>query len=235
MSLDPVRALSFDLDETLWSLEQVIERAEADMAAFFREHYPKVLERFDRAAMLELRREVLRRDPSITHNLGELRLRTLRLATDACGYPPEAARRALAVFLEGRNRVRLFEETRPTLERLRPRYPLVALTNGNADVHRIGVGHYFHTTIYAAQVGAAKPAAEMFESVTRLLGLRPEQAAHVGDDPEADVLGAARFGMRAVWLNRQGLPWPEHLPRVEYLEIRSLNDLHRLLPEEDGA
>ncbi len=233
MSLHPVRALSFDLDETLWSLDQVIERAEADMAAFFWEHYPKVTERFDRAALLDFRREVLRRDPSIAHDFGELRLRTLRLATDACGYPPEAARRALEVFLAGRNRVRLFDETRPTLERLRSRYPLVALTNGNADVQRIGIGHYFNVSISAAQVGAAKPAPEMFEAVTRALSLQPEQTAHVGDDPETDVLGAARFGMRAVWLNRQGAPWPRELPQVDYLEIKSLSELHTLLPEED--
>ncbi len=231
MSLHPVRALSFDLDETLWSLDQVIERAEAGMAAFFREHYPLVAQRYDREAMLRLRKQVLTDDPDIVHNLGELRLRTLRLATDACGYGPEAAEQALAVFLEGRNRVNLFEETHPTLGSLRGRFPMVALTNGNADVATIGVGHYFRATISAAHVGAAKPSPRMFQAAADTLGLAPHQTAHVGDDPETDVLGAAQFGMRAVWLNRLGIPWPDHLPRVEYFEIRSIAELPELLGE----
>ncbi|MCC5809542.1 MAG: HAD-IA family hydrolase [Ectothiorhodospiraceae bacterium] len=232
MSLQPVRALSFDLDETLWSLDQVIERAEAGMAAFFRENYPLVTERFDREAMLHFRKQVLREQPDIVHNLGELRLRTLRLATEACGYGPEAAEQALAVFLEGRNRVQLFEETHPTLKQLRSRFPMVALTNGNADVTTIGVGHYFRATISAAHVGALKPSPRMFQAAVDSLGLAPHQTAHVGDDPETDVLGAAQFGMRAVWLNRPGMPWPDHLPRVDYYEIRSVAELPGLLAED---
>ncbi len=35
---------------------------------------------------------------------------------------------------------------------------------------------------------------------------------HVGDDPELDVVGAARAGMRSCWINRRGEAWPAELP-----------------------
>jgi len=51
---------------------------------------------------------------------------------------------------------------------------------------------------------------------------------HVGDDPEADIQGARGAGLRAVWLNRQGTPWPASTAAPE-LHIRSLGELDAVL------
>jgi putative hydrolase of the HAD superfamily len=51
---------------------------------------------------------------------------------------------------------------------------------------------------------------------------------HVGDDPEADIEGARAAGLRAVWLNRGGVPWPARSEAPE-LRVRSLVELDALL------
>ena len=229
-----VRALSFDLDYTLWSLDQVIERAEARTRAFFARSYPAVAEQYNPARIATLRQQVLDEEPGIAHDLRELRLRTLRRLAAGCGCPPAAAEQALDVFMEARNEVAIYAETRPLLERLHRRYTLVALTNGNADIHRIGLGHYFRAAILAADVGAAKPSALMFEAALRGAGASPGELLHVGDDPETDVFGAARLGIGAVWVNRTAMPWPEHLPRVPHVEIRTLAELPGVLQDHSA-
>ncbi len=227
--MNGLRALSFDLDYTLWDLDQVIERAEARTRAFLAARYPEAARCYTPARVAEARQQVLAEAPHIAHDLGELRLRTLRRITTGCGCPAVAAEQALAVFIDARNEVELYDDTRPVLDELYRRYVLVALTNGNADVGRIGIGHYFRASILASEVGAAKPSALMFETAMRHASARPHQLLHVGDDPETDVLGAARLGIRAVWLNRTGVPWPEYLPRVPYTEIRGLEELFGLV------
>lgn len=115
------------------------------------------------------------------------------------------------------------------MSRLSGRLPLVALTNGNADVHRLGMGHYFVASLSAVEVGAAKPERLMFEAAADSTGIPMQSLIHVGDDPVTDVAGAARHGLRAVWLNRTGAPWPVEVPPVAYHEIRSLDQLPGLL------
>ena len=55
-------------------------------------------------------------------------------------------------------------------------------------------------------------------------GLAPDQALHVGDDPLADVEGARRAGIEAVWVNRREEPWPDGL-EPPARTVRSLAEL----------
>lgn len=230
-----LRALSFDLDYTLWSLDQVIERAESRVHDFLLQHYPVVGGRYSPELVLRERQRVLEAAPDIAHDLGEIRLRTFRRITDAAGAPAIAARQAMRIFMAGRNDVQLYDETQPLLDALHGRYTLIALTNGNADVHRIGIGHYFAASILASDVGAAKPAAPMFQAAIRTANVAAAEMLHIGDDPETDVFGAAQAGIGAVWLNREGMPWPDRLPRVPYVEIRTLSQLPEIIQSPAGA
>ncbi|MEO0975336.1 MAG: HAD family hydrolase, partial [Pseudomonadota bacterium] len=146
-----------------------------------------------------------------------------------------AADEAYEVFYAARNEVELYEDARPALDRLATRFRLVALTNGNADVEQIGLGHYFDIVITASAVGASKPDRVMFERAATACGVAPREVVHVGDHPLADVEGALGAGMGAVWLNRCGSPWPEELSPVlraegdAHHEIRTLAELEALL------
>ncbi|MEQ6884643.1 HAD-IA family hydrolase [Salicola sp. Rm-C-2C1-2] len=224
-----VTVLSLDLDETLWQMEGVIEQAERAMHAHLWTNHPAVATAYPPERMRQLSTNIAATNPSLKHNVTALRLRTLEHAVLETGAPRALADEAFAVFMEARHHVRLYPDAIPLLELLHKRLPLVALTNGNADVQRLGMGHYFAASCSAADVGAAKPDRSIFEAAADRAGISLHNLIHVGDDPLTDVAGAAQHGLRAVWLNRSGSPWPEHAPWVTHDEITSLDELPGVL------
>jgi len=229
------RALSFDLDDTLWDCDEVIERAERRVYDWLAAHYPRIAAEFDLEAMRGIRKEAAERDPRLTTDLSELRRVTLAWHAQRAEYDPGLAEVGLEVFLAERNRVTLFTDVLPVLQALGRRYPLVALTNGNADLARIGLDHLFTLSLSAVDVGAAKPDPAMFRAVCEALEIRAGDLLHVGDDPVRDVHAARRFGARTVWVNRTASGWPEDLPRAHH-EIETFAALHELLEDSgDGA
>jgi FMN hydrolase / 5-amino-6-(5-phospho-D-ribitylamino)uracil phosphatase len=204
--------LSLDLDDTLWDVAPVIAGAERALADWLRRHCPGVPARWSPHRLRELRDGLASAHPERAHDLSWMRLRTLELALEDCGYRAALAEEAFAVFLEARHRVTLHPDVLPALEALHSRYTLVALTNGNADLGRIGIERYFRHSLTAREVGAAKPDARMFDAVAEATGVPPRRTLHVGDDPLRDVVGAARAGMRTAWLNRRSEPWPSAHP-----------------------
>jgi HAD superfamily hydrolase (TIGR01509 family) len=117
----------------------------------------------------------------------------------------------MEVFFTARNRAELYADVRPALTRLRARYRLYAVSNGNADIERCGIGDLFDGHITARAAGAAKPDARIFAQLLSAAGASAAETLHIGDDPLADVIGAARAGIPAVWLNRDSREWPGHL------------------------
>lgn len=225
-----VRAVSFDLDFTLWDLTHVIPAAEQRSMAYFAEHAPELTERYTVESMRELRDELLEEQPELRHNLTELRKACMRRALASVGYHDEAlVDAAFDVFLEGRHRVHMYGDAVPTLERLRGKVAVGAVTNGNADIARIGLQGFFDFRVSAIDVGAAKPDRLVFEAACHRAGARPHQMLHVGDEPESDVIGAARYGMVAVWLNREGALWPADAEPVPHVEVRSLAEVVELI------
>lgn len=71
----------------------------------------------------------------------------------------------------------------------------------------LGIGKHFDVRVFSDEVGWRKPRQEIFRRALEDLRLPPEAVVHVGDDVEADVVGARGMGMRAVWFNA-GF-WPD--------------------------
>ena len=232
MQAEP-RAIAFDLDDTLWSCDDVIERAERAVYDWLARHCPRITAEFDLEAMRGIRHETAAGDAALAADLTRLRHETLVWHARRAGYPDDIAERAVSVFLDERNRVHLYDDVLPVLERLAARAPLVAVTNGNADLGRIGLDHLFAVRLSAADVGAAKPHPAMFEAACGQLGLRAGDLVHVGDDPLLDVHAARRFGARAVWINRAGADWPDDLRRPHH-EVETLSPLPELLYDESA-
>ncbi len=222
-----IAALTFDLDDTLWDTPPVIRRAEEVTHAWLARQWPAVARRFDVAGLAALRRQVAEEDPDRAHDFTLMRFRTYRRAAEAAGYPPEAvARGAFAVFYRERNRVELFPDVLPVLEPLARRLPLAAVSNGNADIHAIGLGHVFRHALSAREVGRPKPDPLIWTEACRRLGVAPRAAVHVGDHPEHDVAGARAAGLRTVWLNRSGGRWPgAERPDAEIPDLTALPEV----------
>lgn len=203
-----IKAITFDLDDTLWEIWPVVERAEQRLHDWLAIHYPQIPQRFTPLELRNLSEEIVTARPEIAHDRTQLRKEALWLAaqrSDCTAFDVEAA---FAVFYAARNAVELFADVRPALERLARRYTLASLSNGNADVRLIGLDDVFRFSFNAIDAGAAKPDPRLFRMACSQLEARPDQIVHVGDDPEHDVQGAAGVGFRTVWLNRTGRDWP---------------------------
>jgi putative hydrolase of the HAD superfamily len=208
MASSQIRAVTFDLDDTLWDIWPIVERAEQRLHAWLEDRYPRLTVAFTALELRELARRIGEQRPEIAHDRTALRLEALTLAADQVGYRSFHAEAAFQVFFAARNDVVFFDEVLPVLERLAQRYTLGALSNGNADIRLVGLAKLFDFAINAVDVGVSKPAPDMFVAACRHLDLEPAQIVHVGDDPEHDVMGAARVGMRTIWVNRDSKPWP---------------------------
>lgn len=208
MPFAAIRALTLDLDDTLWPVMPVIRAAESAMRAWLEQHAPATAAAFDAAALQRLRAQVEQAHPDLRHDLSALRRLTLRRAVAAAGEASALADAAFEVFFEARQQVRFYPEVPEALARLAARYPLWSLSNGNADLQRVGIAHHFQGALNAAGLGAAKPERRVFEAACRHIGLPPEQVLHIGDDLAMDALGARAAGLAAVWLRRDAGPAP---------------------------
>ncbi|MEG0447091.1 MAG: HAD family hydrolase, partial [Comamonas sp.] len=108
--------------------------------------------------------------------------------------------------------------------------PVVALSNGNANVNVVGIGEHFKASLSASGAGMAKPDVRFFQAAADALGVAPEHVLHIGDDAALDVQGAMDAGMHAVWLNRGGVAWPCE-GREPHVTVASLAQLREGLAE----
>lgn len=224
LSRERPRAITFDLDDSLWAIEPVIARADQALHDWLREHHAPVAARFSPDGLRQLRRETDAAHPELAHDLTALRLRALETAFTIAGADTGAARGAFAVFWRLRNDVELFPDVLPALQILRTHYPLGTLSNGNADVDAIGLGEYFRFRVTARATGVAKPDPVIFARASVLADVPPQAMLHVGDDPDCDVAGAKAAGFTAVWLNRDSRRWPltDCAPDLEIRDLRAL-------------
>ncbi|MGA7538551.1 MAG: HAD family hydrolase [Steroidobacteraceae bacterium] len=211
VTLRAIRAIAFDLDNTLWDVGPVILRAEQCLHGWLREHCPRITERVSIEQMRAARERLARAEPHNAHDFTYLRITALAAHARECGYEEEVAERAFQVFFAARNQLRPYADVRPALERLSARYALASLSNGNADLQLIGLAPLFSVSLNARQIGVAKPHPRCFQHLTRDLRLDPCEVLYVGDDPCLDVEAARAAGLRTAWMNRGEARWAPNL------------------------
>ena len=208
-----IRAITFDLDNTLWDVEPVLLRAEQAQYQWLEENRPRVTEEFDGDALREFRFRAHQSLPELAHQISKIRIRVLYEIQLSCGYSEQLAREgaqtAFDAFLKVRHQVQPYERSLDVLETLAQRYILGALSNGNADIYKTDIGEYFDFAFSAEQLDASKPLPDMFHAAIEESGAAAREIVHVGDNPEHDILGAQEVGMFTVWMNSGGWRWPE--------------------------
>lgn len=207
-----IKVLSFDLDDTLWDCAPVIEKAEDALTAWFLEHAPKVVEQRHADALIHRRAEVVQQYPEIACDMTLLRRKIIEHTLQDAGYDVGLTDTAFEVFYRARSEVVLYERTHDVLEQLGKHYSLAVITNGNADLSLIGLDDYFQHIQRASIDNAPKPEAHMFDACLKAFDILPSELAHIGDNIETDVGGAANIGARTVWYNQANMQWPESVP-----------------------
>jgi len=222
-----IRAITLDLDDTLWEVHPVIRRAEQRLYEWLGENFPRITEMYTPSDLRGVRSEIVIEFADRSHDLTFLRHTVLARIGVAAGYGTDFIDDAFNVFDEVRNDVDIFPEVIPALEALGERFKLVAVTNGNANLELIGIRHLFDAVVTAAMAGAAKPAPEVFDMAVLVGGAGKEETLHVGDHPLFDVDGARAAGLRTAWVNRTAIIWPDEyaMPEIEVTHIGELPEL----------
>ncbi|ROZ75723.1 HAD family hydrolase [Ramlibacter sp. WS9] len=227
LEISRIKAISLDLDDTLWPIWPTIERAEKVLHNWMVDHAPMAAALFSSPlALREIRDYMAANRPELKNDLSAVRRESIRLALYRAGENPLMADEAFEVFFAERQRVTLYEDAEPALKLLSARFPLVSISNGNADIQRVGLGRYFRAAISAREFGVGKPDPRIFHAAAGAIEVAPENILHVGDDATLDGLGALNAGMQAGWLNRSDQLWPhEQEPHVTLTTLTELTAL----------
>jgi putative hydrolase of the HAD superfamily len=225
-----IKLITFDLDDTLWDTAPVLVGAEAALRDWLTEHAP-LLGPVPVEHLWEIRTRLVEAEPSYKHRISALRRQVLYHALEDAGYDAEQshdlAEQSFQVFLHGRHQVQIFPDVQPTLEILAKTFTLGVITNGNADIRRLGLADYFAFALCAEDLGIGKPDPAPFLEALRRANVDASVAVHIGDHPSDDIAGAQRAGMRAIWYNPQGKVWEaDGLPNAE---IHNLSQLPEVL------
>lgn len=225
--------VSFDLDETLWAFMPMMNGSLAGTIAALERRRPELRGRITVELLHEQRQLVAaEREGSYL----ELRLESFRRVLAAHDiHDPELPAWMVEVWMAERpTAVRLHEDVEPELDALAAAGRVLgAITNGNFPFAQLEVARRFAFVVHAEQLGEMKPASAPFRHAVALCNGDPARWVHVGDGLDTDVAGAQACGMKAVWVNRAGVPLPEgYAPDAELPSLAGLNDLvTRLLAE----
>ena len=214
----PCRAMSFDLDNTLWPTWPPIATAKDALPSLIQEHLPEVLETFGEgdAAILEgLAAFEKNRDKhgwlsgleaDVRHDITARRRVVYRQLAETYGASTEAGDALAVAYAAVRSEAtdaHLDSDALDCITNLREAgiETIGALTNGNA--HATGrLGDVLDFWLTAGDVGAAKPRTPPFVAACAQAKCAPAELVHVGDSLTDDVLGALDFGARAIHVGK---------------------------------
>jgi len=224
-----IKSVCFDLDGTLYDFQEVMRHSLRITLAELTRRIPQCGERLSVDEMIQIRDRTAQELKGRITNLEEVRLVSFKRTLDYCGIDDELAEELNQLYLKHRfEDVVLFDDVLPTLERLKGRYVLGALSNGNSYPQKLGLESYFQFIILAQEVGMGKPDPGIFHLAVEKAGCLPNELLYVGDSQEEDILGAKRAGIRVAWFNRTNAQLQTNIPHPDY-EISKLSMLLQIL------
>ncbi|MEG0920718.1 MAG: HAD-IA family hydrolase [Comamonas sp.] len=241
LDLNRIRAISLDLDDTLWPVLPTLKAAEAAQHQFLSAHAPATAALLQDKAVAHAIRQSVRDDfVHLAHDMTHFRQQFIRRALAQAGDDAALVDPTFAQFYAARNRVTWFAEVEEALTWLSARYPLVAVSNGNARLDLVGMAPWFAASASAGEVGVAKPDARIFTAAAQTQQLPMDAFLHVGDDAALDVQGALACGMQAAWVQRAELDYHQCVDTTDQLRwnlesaaphamVRNLAELCQLL------
>jgi putative hydrolase of the HAD superfamily len=209
-----VRAILFDLDDTLFDRKAALRRwVTTQLGAVDAEAFDWIVDLDQRG-----RRPRLHFAAGMVERFGVHRT----VAELAAAFPCELAMQ-----------VQPDPGVRAHVERLAAQARVAVVTNGGAaqrdKLAHAGLADVLRDVFVSSELGVAKPARAIFEQALAWTGVAATECMFVGDDPLVDLVPAAALGMATAWLPRG--PWPATAIMAPTYTIASIGALaHRLLP-----
>lgn len=204
-TLKPFYAISFDLDNTLYSNNPIITKAEKTSIIFLKKNYP-ALYKLKLSDYYKSRLSVLDTDPNIFHNVNNWRWKSMEKILLKFGlnrYEAQlGADQTMDIIIYWRNKINITAQTHNILAALHSKWPLIAVTNGNANPISYGLGQYFYDILTSGKNGRAKPHTDMFYLASKKLGIACKYILHVGDNLLTDIQGAINANMQSCLTNQ---------------------------------
>jgi len=228
--LKPFKAISFDLDDTLYDNHPIIKKAEDDILAYLNQQYPE-LAQLTQAQWLSYKNLIAKELPQLMDDVSLWRIKTLTRIMIIYGITPFKAilyaQQAFDQFITLRSAFTVPDKSIQLLEKLAKFYPVIAITNGNVDECKIQLDDKFQFVLKAGNGFKAKPQGDLFIEAARRLNIEVSDILHVGDHLISDVYGAQNNGAQAVWFNpnKQSLTGALLLPTVEISQLEQLYKL----------
>lgn len=233
-----VRAIFFDIDETLLDDDQCMREAVTRTCITLGKRYPQINPIQLEATYLNISSQwwtnsgnVPRASGSGSSNGREIRIEVWGKAILSCDLQHQnlAIEAADLYSKERRATYKPFPEAYDVLSNLQLKFNLGIISNGPISVQReklqiIGLGHFFDVIVVSGELGIGKPEPGIFVKALELMRVAPNEALYVGDSLSSDIAGAKNAGIYAIWLNRKKVNRPpnEVTPDAEISTLREL-------------
>lgn len=230
-TLRPFKAISFDLDDTLYDNHPVIIKAESEFLIYLNETY-SALKELDMRRWNLYKKLTVKAQPYLKHDVTEWRREVLKRVMIIYGIAPVHAIKyteiALDKFITLRSDFIVPDKSLKLLTQLAQHYPVVAITNGNVDSKKINIDDQFQFILKAGNGINSKPDIALFKQAALRLDIEVKDILHVGDHLISDVYGAQNNHAQAVWFNPMDTPLT-NAKLLPTIEISDLNDLLKLI------
>jgi putative hydrolase of the HAD superfamily len=231
--LKPIKAITFDLDDTLYENTSVIVKAESSLIELMHNQYPAT-RRVDKGFWRTHQRAHVLANPLLRNDMSELRRLSLESGFMALGLLGNelhaATKTCFEHFYFQRSNFTLNKNIHSLLKTLSENLPLVAITNGNVDLQQIGLDGYFSACFKSSVALPMKPNKAMFDAAQSYLNIPHENILHVGDNLPKDIFGALKAGYQTAWYaedRRMNIrnETAQVLPHVQLSHLTQLLDL----------
>ena len=228
--MSKIQLITFDLDDTFWDIKTTIVNAELNSRKWSEERIGEKIQWGTFEDFMKIRSLLVKEDPSLEYDLGMLRKKMIahhtkkffENAKDLNKFIEEAYN----FFLEERHKVNFYDGVIEVLKKLSSKYKLGVLTNGNADVNKLKIGHLFDFSISSIDVKSNKPNKNHFLKAREISKINFENTLHVGDHQINDVLGARELGINTLWFNLNNVKWEaDNNPPLQFNKWSQFEDL----------
>jgi len=223
--MDNIKHIFFDLDHTIWDFDKNSKETLGEI--FVELELGNHVQSFDR--FLKKYKEInkrywnLYRQNLVTkEQVREGRFRDTLNFFNIENYNELSDELSHQYVTLGPTKTNLFPHAHQVLAQLNKEYEMHIITNGFVEVQHVKLQNsdlkkYFDVIVCSEETGKKKPHKDVFNLALQKAGTIPEESVMIGDSYEADIIGAQRSGMKAIWFNPNNEIAKKPVPEINCL------------------